>query len=111
MAVPTLAEVRTRLKLTTDRINDDELGDVLAAEIELQRKVCTIPADPTNPPADAFPVPLRTALFRRVARSLALKGIPLAVLQGDAETGTTILPSNDPEVRRIERPYRIEVVA
>lgn len=111
MAVPTLAEVRTRLKLTVDRIPDDELGDVLAAEIELQAKVCTIPADPTDPPSDAFPTPLRSAIFRRVARALALKGIPLAVLQGDAEAGTTYLPSNDPEVRRLERPYRGEVIA
>lgn len=111
MAVPTLAEIRARLKLTEDRIPDDELGDVLAAEIALQAKVCRIPVDPTDPPSDAFPAPLRTALFRRVARALALKGIPLAVLQGDAETGTTYLPSNDPEVRRMERPYRIEVVA
>jgi hypothetical protein len=111
VAVPTIEEVRSRLKLTVDRIDDAELGDVLAAEIELQAKVCTIPADPTDPPADAFPAPLRTALFRRVARAIALKGIPLAVLQGDAETGNTILPSNDPEVRRQERPYRREVIA
>ncbi len=111
MAIPTVLEVRSRLKLTVDRIDDDELGDVLAAEIELQAKVCRIPADPTDPPADAFPAALRQALFRRVARALAMKGIPLAVLQGDAEAGATYLPSNDPEVRRLERPYRIEVIA
>lgn len=109
MAVPTLAEVRSRLKLTEDRIPDDELADVLAAEIELQAKACRIPADPVDPPSDAFPAALRTAVFRRVARALALKGIPLAVLQGDAETGNVILPSNDPEVRRLEGPFRIVV--
>lgn len=111
MAVPTLAEVRSRLKLTVDRIPDDELQDVLDAEVALQAKVCTIPADPTDPPSDAYPAALRAAVFRRVARALAMKGIPLAVLQGDAENGTTYLPSNDPEVRRLERPYRGEVVA
>lgn len=111
MAVPTLAEVRTRLSLTEARISTEELTDVLAAEVQLQAQVCRIPVDPTDPPADAFPAPLRGAIFRRIARALAMKGIPLAVLQGDAETGTTYLPSNDPEVRRLERPYRIEVVA
>lgn len=111
MAVPTLVEVRSRLKLTADRITDDELADVLAAEVELQAKVCRIPVDPTDPPADVFPAPLRAAIFRRVARALAMKGLPLAVLAGDAEAGATYLPSNDPEVRRLERPYRIEVIA
>ena|SRR5690348_10135275 len=109
MAVPTLAEVRARLQLTVARIPDDELQDVLDAEVELQAKVCRIPVDPTDPPADAFPASLRTAVFRRVARALALKGIPLAVLQGDSETGTTFLPANDPEVRRLEGPYRVVV--
>lgn len=110
MAVPTEDEVRERLKLSAERLSVEELADVLAAEVELQAKVCRIPA-PGVPPADTFPAPLRTALFRRVARALALKGIPLAVLQGDAEQGNTVLPSNDPEVRRQERPYRKEVTA
>ncbi|HET6742392.1 MAG TPA: hypothetical protein VFH76_25785 [Kribbella sp.] len=109
MAVPTLAEVRTRLKLTVDRIPDEELADVLASEIELQAQTCRIPVDPTDPPADAFPAALRAAVFRRVARAIAMKGIPLAVLQGDAEVGTTYLPSNDPEVRRLEGPFRVVV--
>lgn len=111
MAIPTLEEVRNRLSVPEGRISDEELTDTLAAEVQLQALVCRVPVDPTEPPADVFPVALKQAIFRRVARALAMKGLPIAVLRGDAETGSTILPSNDPEVRRLERPFRIEVVA
>ncbi len=108
MAIPTLEEVRNRLSLPEGRISDEELEDTLAAEVELQASVCRIPVDEV---VDVFPAALRQAIFRRIARALAMKGLPIAVLRGDAETGSTILPSNDPEVRRLERPFRIEVVA
>lgn len=109
MAVPTVDEVRTRLALSVDRIDDVELADTVAAEVELQASVCRIPAPDLL--LDTFPAACRQAIFRRVARALAMKGLPMAVLRGDAETGSTILPSNDPEVRRLERPYRREVTA
>jgi hypothetical protein len=36
-----------------------------------------------------------------------MRAQPLAVLHGDAEAGTTAyLPGSDPEVRRLEGPYR-----
>jgi hypothetical protein len=41
-----------------------------------------------------------------VARNLAMRGLPVAVLRGDGEAGDTILPGRDPEVRRFEAPYR-----
>ena len=109
MAVPTVIECRDRLKLTEERIDDEELADVLAGEIELQAKVCAIPAPDEDPEVDTFPVALRNALFRRVARALSMKANLTGVQAGDA--GITYIPSNDPEVRRLERPYRIEAFA
>ena len=53
-----------------------------------------------------YPKDLRQALLRRVQRNLALRALPLAVLQGDAEAGSTILPGKDLEVRRLEGPFR-----
>lgn len=77
---------------------DEEIQEALDAEAANQRRMCKMPA--------AYGADLRSALMRRVARHLAMKGIPLAVLLGDAETGSTVPPSQDPEVRRFERPYR-----
>lgn len=80
---------------------DNETGDAeesLAAEGDAQRRVCRIGA--------VYGRDLRNALYRRVARNLAMKGIPLAVLRGDAESGSTLLPGDDPVVRRLERPHR-----
>jgi hypothetical protein len=77
---------------------DAQIQDALDAEAANQRKVCRVPA--------AFGADLRQALMRRVARNLAMQRIPLAVLQGDADTGSTVPPGSDPEVRRFERAYR-----
>lgn len=76
-----------------------DIQDALDAETAAQRTKCRIP--------DPMPADLAQALKRRVQRNLAMRQLPLAVLQGDAEGGSTrILPSNDPEVRRLEAPYR-----
>jgi len=77
---------------------DDEIEDALNAEAAAQRSVCDVPAD--------YPDDLRQALLRRVARNLSLRKLPLAVLVGDAENGSTVLPGRDPEVRRLEAPFR-----
>lgn len=75
-----------------------ELQRALDAEAAAQRSVCRIRA--------VYPADLRDALLRRVARNLDIKKMPLAVLQGDAEVGSIVLPGSDPEVRRLEAPYR-----
>ncbi len=95
-AWPTVADLNSYLR--EHSATEDELEDTLAAETSAQFAACRIPG--------AYPPDLRNALLRRCARNLALKGIPLAVLQGDGETGNTILPGRDPEVRRLEGPYR-----
>lgn len=82
---------------------DDEIQAALDAEEAAQATRCRVPIPR---PAD-----LDEALCRRVARNLAMRVLPLAVLQGDAEAGsTTRLPGNDPEVRRLEGPWRRLVV-
>lgn len=83
---------------------DEILDDVLAAEAAAQRKMCRVPA--------VYPADLREALLRRCARNLAMRRVPLSVLQGDADAGTTnAYPGRDPEVRRLEAPWRKLVVA
>ncbi len=81
---------------------DDEIQDALDAEAAAQRSLCEVPAD--------YPGDMRQALLRRTARNLAMRKMPLAVLRGDADGGDTILPGRDPEVRRLESPYRRMVV-
>lgn len=99
MAAPTVTDVEAYLGDTS--FDATELGAALAAEKAAQATRCRVPAD-----ADAWPADLAEALLRRVARNLAMRGIPLAVLQGDSEGGPTVLPGSDPEVRRLEAPHR-----
>lgn len=80
----------------------EEIQDALDAEAAAQRSRCRV--------GGVYPADLRQALLRRVVRNLALRSLPLAVLRGDAEAGDTILPGSDPEVRRLEAPYRKLVV-
>lgn len=82
---------------------DEELQGALDAETAAQAARCRLP-DPVS--ADPVSADLDEALKRRCARNLAMRRIPLAVPQGDAESGPTIIPGNDPEVRRLEAPYR-----
>ncbi len=97
--VPDLDQVKEYLKIPAeDTDRDDEIQDALDAEVQAQRDVCRIP--------EAYSASLRQALYRRVARNLAMRGMPVAVLRGDGESGDTILPGRDPEVRRFEAPHR-----
>jgi len=101
--MPDLGEVK--VYLGANGASDDQITDALNTEAQAQRDICDIPA--------AYPASLRQALKRRVARNLSMQRIPLAVLQGDAEAGTTsaFLPGSDPEVNRLEKPYRRLLVA
>lgn len=105
MTAPTATDVQTYLGDTSYTIT--EIGAVLAAELAAQAKACRVPTDEFT----AWDTDLAEALYRRVARNLALRGIPLAVLQGDAEVGSLVPPGKDPEVRRLEAPFRKMVVA
>lgn len=100
----TVADVTSYLGEDRGSWSDDELQEALDAESADQAARVTYPVD-----ADGDPVAapnLDEALKRRVARNLAMRRLPLAVLQGDADAGSTTLPGSDPEVRRLEAPYR-----
>lgn len=85
--------------LGTNNATDDELQEALDAEAAAQRRVCRMPA--------TYDADLRSALLRRAARHLAMKRLTLAIFpSGDSEAGPTIVPGKDPEVRRLEAPYR-----
>ena len=93
----TVGDVREYDKSVTGH-SDAVIQGALNAETSAQAGKCRIP--------DPVPADLDEALKRRVVRNLALRKLPLAMLQGDADGGAVVLPGNDPEVRRLEAPHR-----
>jgi hypothetical protein len=98
VAVPDLTAIKNYLGASAAQWSDEDLSDELASEIAAQALVCTIP--------DIYPSDLAKALKRRVQRALTLRAIPLGLVQGDAEGGSTVLPGRDPEIRRLEAGHR-----
>ncbi len=101
--MPALADVQAYLGEDTSATTA-QITAALAAEAAAQRKVCEVPA--------VYPPDLAEALLRRVARNLAARAVPIAQwtsFEGGA-TGTRV-PQSDPEVTRLEAPYRRWVVA
>lgn len=96
--MPTIDDVARYLKTSAASWTTADLQDELDSELEHQQAKCGVRA--------VYPRSLRKALLRRVQRALAMRALPLATLQGDADGGAIILPGNDPEVRRLEGPYR-----
>lgn len=85
------------------KYTDAVLNQVIAVEQAAQDHKCGAWASHT---AAAVTV-LTEALCRRVQANLARRALPLGVIEqsGDAE-GRAFLPSVDPEIRRLEAPYR-----
>jgi hypothetical protein len=105
MALPTVDEVVAYLGDGANRWTSDggdtypAIAEELEAETSAQSRMC----DYGSP----YPDELKLALLRRVQRALQMRSLPLAVLQGDSDTGNaSFLPSRDPEIRRREAPYR-----
>jgi len=92
--VPTAAQVRARLGLPLSAVPDLELQEVLEGEVDSQNIACQ-----TTP----YLADLREALYRRVARALSAKGLPLGVMSD--EFGTTSLRATDAEIMRWEGPH------
>jgi hypothetical protein len=96
---PSVGDIKVYLGQTS--FTDDQIESARAAELGAQSRVVRQPA------ADAvWDADLAEALKRRVARNLAMRGIPLAMFSGDADGGSLIPPGRDPEVRRLEGPWR-----
>lgn len=97
--MPTVDDVAEYLREGASSWDTADLQDALDAEAASQRSVCRVRA--------VYPDDLRQALLRRVQRNLAMRQLPLAVPQGDAEMGSAASPpGRDPEVRRFEAPHR-----
>ncbi len=87
--VPTVEEVAARLNKAASAI----VG-AYDAEVSDQARRCSV--DPYN-------AALAQALVRRVQRSLAMQNLPLGVT---LDENAVRVGSTDPEVRRLEGPYR-----
>lgn len=103
---PTVEVVTAYLdSIGTDTSDTEQLDQAYAAEVAAQRRVVRFPidADP-EAPAD-YPADLAEALCRRVARNLWMRGVPSG-LQSGGEGSFTVRVGADPEVRRLEAPWR-----
>lgn len=97
--MPVVDDVADYLREDAASWTEADLQGALNAEAAAQRSVCRVAA--------VYPDDMREALLRRVQRNLAMRSLPVAVLTGDAEGGSsTLLPGRDPEVRRLEAPHR-----
>lgn len=79
------------------------IENALDAEAAAQARKCRIEVPGTDLPVDLF-----EALLRRVARNLAMRNLPLGVQSNEA--GAIRLGSVDPEIARLEAPYRRVVI-
>lgn len=100
-AAVTLADLRTYLGAGSTQWSDGELTDVLAVETRQQSTKCRVPTGVVED--------LDEALCRRVARNLAMRKVPLGLVAGEVESAR--VPATDPEIKRLEAPYRRRVVA
>lgn len=94
-----LDDVKAYLSGTmSDQFTDAALTSAIAAEKDDQARRLRAGVVPADHPA------LREALYRRVARNLALRALPLGIATG--EDSAIRVGFRDPEVRRLESPYR-----
>lgn len=87
----------------TESYSDDTLDEVIESEFSQQTAKCR---QGFLMDEDVYPQDLRQAMLRRCMRALTLRGIALnaqATVDGDVR----ILPKSfDPEINRLEAPYR-----
>ena len=110
IVLPSLADIRARTRISATTYPDELLGPIV--EAEAQAMVCRLP-DLPEPDVDVeLPALLAQALYRRVRVAVARDQVPLGYLGLDqSEYGPARMGSRDPEVLRLEAPYRIPVVA
>lgn len=112
MKVPTLQEVRDWTALTQAAISDDLLDGVRLSELEVQARTCWLGTpDQVADPNAAYPADLRQALYRRCARQVAARSIPLGLVDSGGEYTPARVPTWDAEITRLEASRRIVAVA
>lgn len=114
MSIPELQDVMLYLDSSGGTSwAEDEVDLALSAELAAQQTVVRSEyfiEDTEDEDYREYGADLAEALKRRVARNLAMRALPLSVTQGDVETSPAYLPRYDPEIRRLEAPYRRLVV-
>lgn len=98
--LPTVEQVREWIGVSETSLSNDQLQTVYDGEDAAQREVCRV-EDPPDRNSD-----LVEAFYRRVARAVAARGIPLGSTPGNEEFGPTRLASFDGEIERLEGPHR-----
>jgi len=114
IGVPDLAQVRAWVKVPATAISDEDLQQILDAEIAIVARTCRLPVDPPveGEPEATYPPPLARSVLRRCQREIAARNVPLGVMgQVGEEFGPLTVPSWDAEIRRLEASYRIPVIA
>ena len=101
MIPPDLPAVRAWVQVPASVMPDAMLQMVIDAETVLQARACTLTPHPNGWPPD-----LTQAIYRRVAREVAARGVPLGLLGADAEYGPARLGRWDAEIERLEGPSR-----
>jgi hypothetical protein len=97
---PTVDDVRAWIQVPATTLDDAALGQVIDAESVIQGDLLTF--DPFGSPRPD----IVQALYRRVARHVAARGVPLGILGTDAEYGGVYLGRWDAEIARLEGPTR-----
>lgn len=93
----TLAQVRAWVNVSPTQVTDEQLTTVMAGEVALQAQACSVPIDAP------LPEHLVQALYRRIARVLAARQVPLGLVGDPAsEAGQARLATFDAEVERLE---------
>lgn len=110
---PTLAEIRSWVRVAATNLTDTELEHVADAEQTAQVAALASLAEVVGgpPPERVIPADVYQAFLRRCARHIAARGLPLGIIGVDSEFGTSRLPRWDAEVDRLEAPYVVQVVA
>lgn len=115
--VPDVTDCRAWAGVPVTEFSDDQMALVLSSEAEVQQAFCSVDAAAT-----VLPDPLVQALLRRVARSVAARGVPLGTLPSSMTgvpdaygtgiaNGPALLPQLDAEVERLEAAWRVIPVA
>ena len=97
---PTVDQVRAWIQVPATVLDDAQLAGVIASEATIQGDLLTFDPYGLQRPD------VVQALYRRVARQVAARGIPLGVLGTDAEYGGVYLGRWDAEIARLDGPTR-----
>lgn len=102
-ALPTLERVRAWCGVSPSSLSDEDLLVIYDGEAANQARVCRLPdpLDVTERTADQV-----AAFYRRCARAVAAKGVPLGTMPGGDEYGPQSLARYDAEIERYEGPTR-----